>query len=97
MIFKQYSTATSGTVAIQDTKQDVQLIHNGSALAATLTITFPASPVDGQTFSLASKIGVTVLTMSGAGTILGGLTALVANSFAAYMYDTTSASWYRIG
>ena len=55
---KQYSTLTSGTITGNDTGQNVQVIHNAASLAATLTITFPATPLDGQIFSVASVLGV---------------------------------------
>ena len=44
---KQYSTITSGTITANDTKQNVQVIHNAASLAATLTASFPANPADG--------------------------------------------------
>lgn len=62
-IFSQYSTAGSGTVNVQDTQQDVILVHD-TTLAATLTITLPAAPVDGQRITILSVGGVTTLTLS---------------------------------
>jgi len=96
-LFKQRSTLTSGTIPIQDTKQDVQLIHDAASLAVTLTITFPASPVDGQIFGVTSTLGVTTLTLTSAITIVNALTALVAGGFARWIYDAASNKWFRIG
>jgi hypothetical protein len=93
---KQYSTATSGTISIQNTKQDVHLIHDNGSLAATLTITFPANPVDGQKFGVTSNLGVTALTLTSAITIVNALTAIVAGGFATWMYDVTANKWFRI-
>lgn len=96
-LFKQRSTLTSGTITVQDTQQDVQLIHDAASLAVTLTITFPASPVDGQIFGVTSTLGVTTLTITSAITVVNTLTALIAGGFATWMYDATSSKWFRIG
>ena len=93
---KQISTATSGTVTVADTKQDVQLIHDAASLAVTLTITLPANPVDGQRVSFASTLGVTTLTISSALTIIGGLSILAAAGFAAYMFEAGQNKWFRV-
>ena len=95
-LVKQYSTLTSGTITIVDTKQDIQLIHNESSLAATLTINFPATPTDGQIFSIASILGVTLLTLFSTLSIVAAITSLAAGGFASYMYDITANKWIRI-
>lgn len=92
---KQYSTATSGTVTIVDTKQDITLIHDAVSLAVTLTITFPANPVDGQKLNICSTLGVTTLTLSAANTILGGLAALSALGFATWIFNSDASKWFR--
>jgi len=96
-LIKQYSTSTSGTVTVQDTKQDVQIIHNGVSLSATLTIAFPASPTDGQVLNIASVLGVTALTLTAGVSILSTLTSIIAGGFASYMFDITANKWIRIG
>lgn len=95
-MIKQISTATSGTVTAIDTKQNLQLIHNAASLAITLTISFPVTPTDGQTFSVVSVLGVTTLTLSSALTILGGITTLAVTGFATYMYESSLNQWFRI-
>jgi hypothetical protein len=95
IIVKQYSSATSGTVTISDTKQDVHLIHDGSILTATLTVTFPPNPVDGQEFGISSGNGVTSLTNTSLRTIVGAATSLASGGFASYIYDATSDKWFR--
>jgi hypothetical protein len=94
---KQYSTLTSGTITANDTKQDIQIIHNAGSLAATLTITFPATPTDGQKYGVASVLGVTLLTLTAGVTIISTLTAIAAGGFATWMYNSDSTSWIRIG
>ena len=92
---KQYSTITSGTITANDTKQNVQVIHDAASLAATLTATLPASPIDGQTFGFASVLGVTVLTMSSALTIIGALTTIAAAGFSTWTFNSDSSKWIR--
>lgn len=96
-VVKQYSTLTSGTITGNNTGQDVQVIHNAVSLAVTLTVTFPANPIDGQIFALASVLGVTGLTMTAGQTISGILTTLAALAFARWMYNSDSTTWIRIG
>ena len=95
--FKQYSTVTSGTVTAQDSKQDVVVIHNAISLAVTLTVAFPATPVDGQQFTVISALGVTTLTLTSALTIVGGIVALAAGGFASWLYDKNADKWFRCG
>lgn len=94
---KQYSTLTSGTITGNSTKQDEQVIHNAGSLAATLTMAFPSSPTDGQLFGFASVLGVTVLTMTSAATIVGSLASIAAAGCARWMYDSNSSQWIKIG
>lgn len=96
-LVKQYSTLTSGTITGQDTGQDTQVIHNAASLAATLTITFPANPIDSQRYGVSSVLGVTILTMTSGQTIVGILTALTAVGYATWMYNSDSSKWIRIG
>ena len=96
-LVKQYSTLTSGTITGNDTKQDVQVIHNAVSLAVTLTITFPATPIDGQKFGIASVLGVTGLTMTAGQTISGILTTLAAIGYATWIYNSDATTWIRIG
>lgn len=93
---KQVSTATSGTVTMPDTKQDVVLIHDAESLAETLTMAFPANPVDGQRVVIASTLGVTELTLSSALTIVGGLSVIAAGGCAGYIYEAGQNKWFKI-
>ena len=93
--YKQKTSATSGTVTIDSTGTDVQLIHTG-ALTATLTIGFPSNPYDGQQVSLASANGITALTLTtGVGSIINAITTLAAGAAGYFMYDAADAKWYK--
>lgn len=92
----QYSTANSGTITFADTGDDVVLIQE-AALAATLTVAFPATPVGGQKVTFSSVGGVTALTLStGVGSIIGALTTLAAGGTMTYVYIGSSTKWYKI-
>lgn len=94
--YVQYSTANSGTITIADTGDDVQLIQE-AAVAVTLTIALPATPVDGQRVYISSIGGITTLTLSTpVGSIIGALTALAANGVFGYIYRGPTTKWYRI-
>lgn len=93
----QFSTATSGTVALDDTHADVQLIHDAASTAATLTITMPTDPFDGQRVFVTSALGVTVLSMSASvGSIVLAVASIAAGGCFAYMYRKASNKWYKV-
>jgi len=92
----QYSTAATGsTITATDTGDDLQLIHEDSVLTVALTISFPATPQDGQQFRFCSVNGVTGLTLTG-GTIISALTTLAAGLGACFIYRKSNTKWYRI-
>lgn len=94
--YKQRTSATSGTVTIDQTGTDVQLIHT-AALTATLTIAMPSSPYDGQIVSIASDNGITALTLStGIGSILNAITTMAAGGTIYYMWDTVDSKWHKV-
>ena len=97
MIAKTYSTATSGTVTLLDTKQDQVVVHNAGSLAATLTITMPTNPIDGQCVTFCSTLGITALTISSAITIGSVITAMLAREYWTMMYESISNKWIKIG
>lgn len=92
----QYSTATSGAITLSASTPI--LIHEPGATVSTLTITFPASPVDGQTQTINFVSQVTTLTW----TPSSGTTIAVApgnpgsNSIYRFIYRAASTKWYRI-
>jgi len=90
----QITTATTGTVTAQDTKQDLVIVHDAAAL--TLTIQMPASPVDGQTVIVTTSGGITALTLSAAvGTIVSALSTLGIGSTGRYIYSAVQNKWFR--
>lgn len=95
MIVLQETTTTSGTITGNNTQQDVIIIHNAGA-TVTLTIAFPSTPINGQTFSISSVGGITTLTMSSGTTILNGLTSMAAGGVAKYIYSSGFNSWIKI-
>ena len=91
----QVTSATTGTIVINDTGQDVHLIHDAGA-TLTMTVNFPATPVNGQILVIASAGGITTLTLSSSSTITGTLSSLVAGGSGKYQYLTTNNKWYKI-
>lgn len=89
---------TGASIVLADYVRYVVLDH--AATIAALTITLPATPLDGQAVSIFSRSIVTALTLNaGAGeTIAAGhtLTTLTALTSVDYMYDLATTSWYRI-
>ena len=67
---KTISVPTVGqTVTIANQDGDIRLIINPAGTLATLTVTMPSAPRDGQVVEICSSKIVTLLTMTG-GTIL---------------------------
>lgn len=90
----QYATpATGGTVTVNNTGY-VALILNPAGTLATLTVTLPSGPSDGDKISVSSSQIVTGLTMNG-GTIIGALTTMAVGTFASYLFSATASSWFR--
>jgi hypothetical protein len=75
------------------------LLLNPAGVLATLTITMPAAPVDGQIVRLATTQTVTALTLNAnAGqTISGNVTTLSATAPASYIYVLSLTKWIKIG
>lgn len=92
----QYTTVTSGTVTGNDTGQNVQIIQDGT-LAVSLTIAFPATPVNGQIFGVTSVGGITTVSMtSTVGTIINALTTMASGGTVRYQFLTAQNKWYKI-
>jgi hypothetical protein len=91
----QYAVPSSGgTVACDVTTS--ALVLNNAGLLATLSVTLPPTPVDGQRIIITSGAGVTVLTVTG-GTIKGLITTLAINGYARYIYSAAAGAWFRTG
>lgn len=88
----QYATPTTGQTVVANGAG--ALVINPAGTLVALTITFPASPVDGQAFEILSTQIVTTMTLSG-GTIASALTTIGVNGAARWRYSTTAATWMR--
>jgi hypothetical protein len=74
-----------------------RVILNPAGLLATLTITFPTNPKDGQIFTIFSSQIVTTLTLVATGlTIQSPLTAFTALGSAEYIYEAATSTWLRV-
>lgn len=94
---KIYDTTSSGTISnIPDTGQDVLLIHNTATIAVSVTIPLPATPVDGQRFTVSSATGSAAATLSSSLTIIGGLTAMAVGGNGTWIYDKTGNKWFKL-
>lgn len=92
----QISSATSGTVTANDTGQDVDLIHD-AGVTLTLTIAFPATPINGQVITIGSQGGITTLTLTAAvGTIMNALTGMAAGTRGRFQYASSTSKWYKM-
>jgi hypothetical protein len=91
----QYAVPTTGQ-NISMANNIGRLVLNPVGLLASLTITMPSLPIDGQECSFSSSQAITVLTVVG-GTIIGGLTTLALGGFASFVYSQAASSWFRAG
>lgn len=89
------SPLTGATIAATTSTHDVTTVLTPAGTIATLTVTMPASPFNGQRFLLTSTQIVTALTLAG-GTIVGATTALAVNTAVEYVYVLATTSWYKI-
>lgn len=70
------------------------LILNPAGTLAAGTVTFPASPSDGQTFRISTSQTITALTLAGA-TISNAVTTLAAGAVTGYKWVAAASSWFR--
>jgi hypothetical protein len=74
------------------------IVLNPSGLLASLTVTLPANPVDGQRVIIASTAAITVLSVNGNGiTVTGGLGSLTINGYERFIYSAALNAWVRSG
>ena len=86
--------ATGNTVVVS--AGTTALLLSPAGTLATLTITLPSSPVNGQALVIATSQALTALTVNG-GTIVGTLTTLALGGFAYFVYDSATSKWFRCG
>jgi hypothetical protein len=74
------------------------LVIEPTGTLATGTVIMPASPVDGQVVTLTTTQTITTLTHNPntGQTLKGALTTITANSNAAWIYKTSTTTWYRV-
>jgi len=70
-----------------------------NATIASYTITMPATPVQGQGIKIGFANTITTLTHTvvGGQTLLGGLATANVSAGGEWIYDTNTASWYKVG
>lgn len=91
----QYAAPTVGQTVTVNSNGHVQLLINPAGTLATLTITFPGTPSDGDRIEMGCSQIVTTLTMNG-GTIVGSLAALAVGGGGTWIYSATAASWIKV-
>ena len=96
---QSYTVSATGTnVPVTDSGAWFWLFITQGANYAAMTITFPSAPVDQQEIYFKSTHDVTTLTLDGNGkTISTNQTAIDDIAIYRYKYDSTTATWYRIG
>lgn len=92
----QYTTPATGNTVVA-TAGIKNLVCAPSGTLATLTITFPPNPVNGQEFVFSISQIITNLTIntSDGSTIDGTVNTSAANSFGGWVYASTSTTWYK--
>lgn len=92
----QYSAPTTGGTVTVSSGGLIKLLLNPAGTLATLTVTFPGGPSDGDTVQMGCTQIVTALTMNG-GTIIGSLAALAVGGSGTWVYSSTASSWIKTG
>lgn len=86
-----YLTPTSGQTVAMSTSTSNNIINPAGTLAA-LTVTLPASPVDGQVCRVLFTQTITALTLTGC---TPAITTANAGTTLTFRYRTASATWFR--
>lgn len=92
----QYTQPTVGQTVTVNNTGTINLLIDPAGTLATLTVTMPATPTDGDTVSIGTSQIITALTMNG-GTLVGPLTTMALGGFATYIFGGTAAKWFRVG
>lgn len=91
----QYIVPVSAATVVCNQSTTLLLLDPGGLLAS-LTVTLPSTPLDGQRLVIASSGIITVLTING-GTVKGALTTLALNGYARYAFSLSANAWFRTG
>lgn len=92
----QYSAPTTGGTVTINSNGNVKLLLNPAGTLATLTVTFPGSPSDGDMIQMGCTQIVTALTMNG-GTIVGALASFAVGGSGTWVFSSTSGTWIKTG
>lgn len=95
MLTLQVAVPTNGSTVLSDGSNVLMLNH--SSLIAGATVTFPSTPRDGQMFMIGSKSAITVVSVSSAKTVLGGITTMAALGWGTWVYSQSADVWVRVG
>ena len=80
---------------ISMTTADMMVVVDRAITIANGTVPMPANPIEGQIFTLTSRVAFTALTMNAAGrTIYGNITSLAAGVAVGWIYDLGSDAWF---
>jgi len=91
----QYAVPTNGGTTVV-TPGVTLLFLDAAGTVATHTITFPTGAVNGQRLIITTASNLTATTLNGA-TVRGGVSTLLANTFAHYSYSSNANAWFRTG
>ncbi len=90
---EQVITTTSTTIS--DNVSTVYLTGSGNP---SITVMFPATPINGQELTLTLSTLYSAITLDGNGKILvGGTIGVTAGSFGRWKYRAVDTTWYRVG
>lgn len=92
----QYSAPTTGSTVTVNSSGNVKLLLNPAGTLATLTVTFPSSPSDGDMVQVGCSQIVTALTMNG-GTIIGALGSFAVGGAGTWVFSATGSNWIKTG
>lgn len=93
----QFMQPTAGQT-IQVSTNVSAIILSPTGLLASLTVTLPPNPINGQRVIIASTAAITLLTVNSPdATVTGGLTSLTLNGYERFIYSANLNSWVRSG
>ena len=88
-------TQEADLATIAMTTADMIVVVDRAITIANGTVPMPANPIEGQIFTLTSRVAFTALTMNAAGrTIYGNITSLAAGVAVGWIYDLGSDAWF---
>lgn len=96
MVKNVFAPSTGGTVTLTQSRHQYCLLNPAGAILAC-TVALPSSPNDGDIVRIGSNKTVTTLTMTSGGTIQLSLSTIALGGFGAWIYDSGTTTWYRVG